>query len=115
MQLKFYVICMIGIISILLARPVSASISPVYNPAQEDSIKKKAPDYANVNVYVTTEWGSSDKREGVDVYVKMEKGKAVELVMTKEKHEECTIRLISGVEVKIIDPKTGKVLKRYKP
>ena len=115
MQLKFYVICIIGIIGILLAEPASASIFPVYNPAQEDSIKKKVPDYSNVNVYVTTEWGSSDKREGVDVYVQMEKGNAVELVMIKEKHEECTIRLISGVEVKITDPKTGKVLKKYKP
>ena len=115
MRVKILLPCIIGVICVLLTAPLAASSIPSLNSTQEDSVKKKAPDYTDVNVTVNTEWGSSDNFEGVNVYVVMKNGKTDELIMSKEAHQECCIKLISGVEVKIFDPKTGKVLKRYKP
>jgi hypothetical protein len=67
-----------------------------------------------VNVLVETEWGTSDCYENVDVFVQFKGRKVDELVMIREMHQECRLKLISGVVAKIIDPATGKVLKTYK-
>ncbi len=83
--------------------------------AAVDSIKKPVPDYKSVNVIVETDWGTTDKTENVDVYIKKQKGKHTDLILKKSEHQECIIELVSGMVVKIVDRKTGKILKTYKP
>ncbi len=73
------------------------------------------PDYQGVNVIVETDWGTTDKTENVDVFIRVEKGKRTEVVMRKSEHQECIVELVSGMVVKIIDRKTGKLLKTFKP
>ena len=73
------------------------------------------PDYEDVNVVVETDWGTSDKTENVDVFIRIEKGKRTEVVMRKSEHQECIVELVSGMVVKIIDRKSGKVLKTFRP
>ena len=72
------------------------------------------PDYEDVNVVVETDWGTTDKTENVDVFIRIEKGKRTEVVMRKSEHQECIVELLPGMVVKIIDRKTKKVIKTYK-
>jgi hypothetical protein len=80
-----------------------------------DSIKKPAPDYKDVNVIVETDWGTTDKTEHVDVILRTGKNNHKEIVMQKSTFQECVVELVSGMVVKIVDSKTGKVLKTVKP
>jgi hypothetical protein len=64
-------------------------------------------------VLVETEWGTSDKYDNVDVRLSWADKKVKEVVIIK-KNSECSIVLIEGVVVKIIDAKSGKVIKRSK-
>jgi len=80
-----------------------------------DTVKAPQPDYTGVNVIVETEWGTTDKTENVDVYIRKEKGKHFDIVMKKSDHQECIVELVSGMVVKIVSRKTGKILKTYKP
>ena len=78
-----------------------------------DSIKTPQPDFSNVNVIVETAWGTPDKSVNVNVYI-MRKGKNIsEIVLKKGQHQECSIELMEGIVVKIIDPKSGRILKQY--
>jgi hypothetical protein len=85
----------------------------ITDTTQADSLSKVKPDFENVNVLVETEWGTTDKRDAVDVYVKMKGKKPVEIEMMKDAHEKCSITLMPGVIVKIFDPKSGRLLKKY--
>ena len=106
---------MILIVSVTLATPAATSVYMIQDSSVTDSIKQPAPDYSNVNVLVETEWGTSDKTEKVDVFLKKEKGKYTEIVMRRSNHQECFVELVPGLVVKIIDRKTGKIVKTIKP
>ena len=111
MQVKWI---FIGIIfTACLSNPLSAGFVLPADTTQADSLTKVEPDFRHVNVRVETEWGTTDKREGVDVYVKMKAKKPYEIEMRKDEMQRCCVTLMSGVTVKIIDPKTGRILKTY--
>lgn len=80
-----------------------------------DTIKKPAPDYKDVNVIVETDWGTTDKTEHVDVILRTDKNKHQEVVMQKSTFQECVVEVLPGMVVKIVNSKTGKVLKTLKP
>ena len=103
------------IVSVTSAAPALTSAYTFQDSSVTDSIKQPVPDYSNVNVLVESEWGTSDKTENVDVFLKKEKGKYTEIVMKKSNHQECIVELIPGLKVKIINRKTGKILKTIKP
>jgi hypothetical protein len=96
-----------------LAEPILASEQALPDSAQADSLKKAEPDFSNVTVLVETEWGPTDKQDGVDVFVIMKGKKPVEIEMIKGIHQKCSVSLMSGVTVKILDSKTGQLLKKY--
>jgi hypothetical protein len=81
--------------------------------AQTDTVAQVKPDYENVTVSVTTDWGTSDKHDNVDVRLVWSGNKVKEVVVLK-KHSECSLIPMEGVVITITDSKTGKVLKRFK-
>lgn len=94
------------------------AINPVHNLQIPEIITAadtvaKAPDYKGVNVVVETEWSDPEKINKVDVYVEYEKNQPNKLLLQGE-NRKCEIILISGMDVKIIDPASGKLLKIFK-
>ena len=106
----FFLLC--GI-SIGLSMPHSGSLA-LQDTTVADSVTAPVPDFKGVNVIVETDWGTTDKTENVDVFIKKEKNQRTEIVMKKSDHQECIVELISGMVVKIVNRKTGKVLKTFK-
>jgi hypothetical protein len=100
-------------VCILLSSPLFAYYSLTQDTVQSDTVVQVKPDYENVTVSVTTDWGVSDKHENVDVRL-VWSGKKVKEVVVIKKHSECSITPMEGVVITISDSKTGKVLKRYK-
>jgi len=111
MQVKWIFICII--FTACLSNLLSAGSFLPADTTRADSLTKIEPQFKNVNVLVETEWGTTDKREGVDVYVKVKGKKPYEIEMRKGELQRCCVTLMSGVTVKILDPKSGKVLKTY--
>ena len=86
-----------------------------FGNSQQDSTKKEVkPDFTGVDVLVETDWGTSDRTENVDVFIRTEPDGHIDIVMRKSNHQECIAELVPGVVVKIIDRKTKKVLKTFK-
>jgi len=81
-------------------------------PVPVDTVKKVLPDFTNVDVVVETEWGDPEKTSNVDVYVHL-KDKHPHIAMIPDNHKQCEIRIIKGITIKILDNKTGKLLKKY--
>ena len=113
MQKKLIIICFIFGMCVFFTCPLLAYYSTSQDTVQTDSIIQVKPDYVNVTVLVETEWGTSDKHENVDVRL-IWSGKKVKEIVVIKKHSECSVTIIEGVVVKIIDSKSGKVLKRFK-
>ncbi len=113
MQMNVIKICFICSVCIFFISPLPAFYSIVQDTTQVDTVSQVQPDYVNVNVFAETEWGASDKHENVDVRLNWS-GKKVTEVVIINKNLEFSIILIEGVVVKIIDPKSGKVIKRFK-
>jgi hypothetical protein len=112
MQVKIFKICFICGICIFFTSPLLAFYSASQDTAKKDTAQVK-PDYENVNVSVTTDWGVSDKHENVDVRLVWTGKKVTEVVVLK-KHSECSVKPMEGVVITISDSKSGKVLKRFK-
>ena len=113
MQMNVIKICFICSLCVFFTSPLLAFYSIAQDTTQADTVRQVQPDYVNVNVLIETEWGTSDKHENVDVRLNWS-GKKVTEVVIINKYSECSIILIEGVVVKIIDPKSGKVIKRFK-
>jgi len=96
------------------ASPLTAAVM-VRDTTAADTIKKPAPDFKDVNVVVETDWGTTDKTEHVDVFIRTGKSNHKEIVMQKSTFQECIVEVVSGMVVKIVNSKTGKVLKTLKP
>jgi hypothetical protein len=86
----------------------------VQDTTKQDTVKTDKPVFTNVDVVVEYDWSEPEKNNGVDVFVKKESGKISAVIMVKTDVRRCEVELISGVVVKIIDPKTKKLLKTYK-
>jgi len=69
-----------------------------------------APDFKQVNVIVETEWGDPETTKDADVFIHYEKDQPKRILLETAK-SRCEINLFPGMTVKIVDPKTGKVLK----
>ena len=113
MQMKIIAVGFICSLCVFFAGPLLAGEAFIQDTTQTDTVRQAAPDFEKVNVTVETEWGTSDKHENVDVRLVRE-GKKVKEVVVIKKFSECSVSLIPGVIVKIIDPETGKVLRRFK-
>ena len=113
MQMKVLIIFFICGICIFFASPLLAFYTAQQDTAKEDTVAQVKPDYEDVTVSVTTEWGTSDKHDNVDVILVRSGKKVKELVVLKP-HSECRVTLMEGVVVTISDTKSGKVLKRFK-
>lgn len=70
--------------------------------------------YTHVDVVVETEWGDPEKNDDVTAEVEFKDGKPVHIVFMGARHKKCEISLMEGMQVKIYDHKTGKLLKTYK-
>ena len=110
MQMKVFNIYLICGICVFLTSPLLAFYSASKDTAQTDTL---GLDYEDVTVSVTTDWGTSDKHDNVDVRL-IWAGKKVKEILVIKPHSECTITLMEGLVVTISDTKTGKVLKRFK-
>ena len=113
MKMNVIKICFICSVCVFFTSPLLAFYSLAQDTTQTDTVSQVQPDYVNVNVLVETEWGTSDKYDSVDVRLNWADKKVKEVVIIN-KHSECSIILIEGVVVKIIDAKSGKVIKRFK-
>jgi hypothetical protein len=100
-------------VCIFFTSPLLAFYSTAQDTAQSDTVAQVKPDYENVTVSVTTDWGTSDKHENVDVRL-VWAGKKVKEVIVLKKHSECSLMPMEGVVITITDTKTGKVLKQLK-
>jgi len=78
-----------------------------------DTVNEERPDFTNVDVLVETEWSDPEKNVNVDVFVNL-KDKYPHIVMREMDHKLCEVRILKGVVIKILDHKTGKLLKTYK-
>lgn len=74
--------------------------------------EESKPDYTNVHVIIESEWMGADTTENVDVFLYL-KGDKPSITMKSGGHKECNIFLAKGVTVKILDSKTGKLIKKY--
>jgi len=113
MQRKSYFIMFLFLCGFLLPPVLSAHNFFISDTTTRDSIKTPQPDFSNVNVIVETAWGTSDKSVNVDAFVVFEGKKPSEIILKKGEHQECSIDLIDGLVVKIINPKTGRLLKQF--
>ena len=87
----------------------------ILGSVQQDSTRvKETPDFTGVDVVVETEWGTSDRTENVEVFIKKTPDGHTDIVMKKSNHQECIVELVPGITVKIIDRKSKKVLKTFK-
>ena len=112
MQIRARMICIIFGLCFFCANSFAAYQSAVDTTKDDTEVKEKM-DYENVTVAVKTDWGVSDKHDNVDVKL-VWAGKKVKEVIVYKEHSTCTISLISGLVITITDPKTGKVLRRFK-
>lgn len=80
---------------------------------QIDTLQEVPPDFTGVDVIVETEWGEPEKTENVDVFLHL-KDKQPHIIMSADKHKQCEVRIFKGITVKIVDHKTGKLLKTYR-
>ena len=78
---------------------------------EEDYVSVDEPNFDNVDVVVETEWGTSEKTEGVDVLVLFNNEKPTGLVLAKKRVKLSEVMLVEGVVVKLYDHDTGKLLK----
>lgn len=69
-----------------------------------------APDFKQVNVIVETEWADPETTRDADVFIHYEKNQPQKIVLETVR-SRCEINLFPGMTVKIVDPKSGKVLK----
>ena len=113
MHMKFRRFCFLCAGCIFLTCPVLVLSQTSQDTTQADTVAVVKPDYENVTVSVTTEWGTSDKHDNVDVRL-VWSGRKVKEVVVLKKHSECSVTLMDGVVVTIKDSKTGKLLKRFK-
>ena len=113
MKMKLRMLFFICGLCVLWAGPLQAFSPNVQDTTQTDTVAVVKPDYENVTVSVTTEWGTSDKHDNVDVRL-VWAGKKVKEVVVIKKYSECNVTLMDGVVVTISDSKTGKVLRRFK-
>jgi hypothetical protein len=86
----------------------------LFGMVQTDTTQAKdiKPDYTNVHVIIQSEWMGSDTTENVDVFLNLE-GDKPSITMKSGGHKECNIFFAKGVTVKILDGKTGKLIKKY--
>lgn len=70
--------------------------------------------YTHVDVVVETEWGDPEKNEDVTAEVGFKDGKPDHVIFMGARHKKCEISLMEGMQVKIYNHKTGKLLKTYK-
>lgn len=79
---------------------------------QIETPKEVPPDFTDVDVIVETEWSEPEKTSNVNVYLHL-KDEHPHITMSPNSHQQCDIRIIKGITIKILDSKTGKLLKKY--
>jgi hypothetical protein len=112
--MKSLIIIFISIITLVITANAMVVISDttITDTTIKDTAKKVLPDFKNVDVVVETEWGDPEKTTNVDVYVHL-KDEHPHITMTPNSHKQCEIRIIKGITIKILDPTTGTLLKKY--
>jgi hypothetical protein len=92
---------------------LAVNTSPILSQdavVQPADTTQPAPDFKQVNVIVETEWGDPETTKDADVFIHYEKNQP-KRVMLETAKSRCEINLFPGMTVKIVDPKSGKVLK----
>ena len=111
--MKSLIITLISIMTLVItANAIVISDTTKTDTTIKDTVKKALPDFKNVDVVVETEWSDPEKTSNVDVYVHL-KDEHPHIIMSPNNHKQCEIRIIKGITVKILNPKTGKLLKKY--
>jgi len=80
---------------------------------QIDTVKEVSPDFIGVDVIVESEWGEPDTTLNANVFAYLE-DKHPHITMKQGKGRQCEVRIMKGITIKILDHKTGKLLKTYK-
>lgn len=112
-SMKSLIIALISITALVMtANAMVISDTTKTDTTIKDTIKKVLPDFKNVDVVVETEWSAPEKTSNVDVYVHL-KDEHPHITMIPDSHKQCEIRVIKGITIKILDSKTGKLLKKY--
>ena len=114
MDKKFYTVIFVFLLFLVMPTVVIGNSFFIPDTSKQDTVKKEKPDFSSVDVVVEYDWSGPEKNIGVDVFVKKENGKPAVIIMIKGEVRRCEVELISGVVVKIYDPKTNKILKTYK-
>lgn len=88
--------------------------NPLFAVVQKDTtqVEDIKADYTNVHVIIESEWMGADTTANVDVFLNL-KGDKPSITMKSRGDKECNIFLAKGVTVKILDSKTGKLIKKY--
>ncbi|MCK6622704.1 MAG: hypothetical protein HUU32_18660 [Calditrichaceae bacterium] len=71
--------------------------------------------YTNVDVVVESDWSKPERTERVSVEILFKNKKPDKVLMKGAGYKMCEITLMEGMTVKIINHKTGKLIKTYKP
>lgn len=112
-SMKSLIIALISMMTLVITvNAMVISDTTITDTTIKDTIKKVLPDFKNVDVVVETEWSDPEKTSNVDVYIHL-KDEHPHITMTPDSHKQCEIRIIKGITVKILDHKTGKLLKKY--
>jgi len=73
-----------------------------------------APKFKSVDVVIETEWNTTEKTENVNVVEIKDKDKTFGITLVKEFRPVSEVTLIKGIEIKIFDHESGKLLHSYK-
>jgi hypothetical protein len=96
------------VIMILVAVHISQALPPLdYGNINE-------PKFKGVDVVISTEWNTTEETKDVDVVEIKDQGKMYGLMLVKNFKSLAELTLVSGVEIKIFDHESGKLLHSYK-
>jgi len=107
----FILICLIAVAAQSYGQTVSDTTKAV--TVTEDTAKIVQPDFVGAEVVVVSDWGEPDTTFNANVFVNLN-DKHPHITMKQGKGRQCEVRIMKGITIKILDHKTGKLLKTYK-
>jgi hypothetical protein len=103
-------ICVIAIAAQSNGQPVSDRTKAL--TVTEDTAKIAQPDFVGADVVILSDWGEPDTTLNANVFVNL-KDEYPHITMKQGKGRQCEVRIMKGITIKILDHKTGKLLKTY--
>lgn len=108
--MRLILLLLICLIAVANAQAVSDTTKAI--TVTEDTVKIVKPDFTGADVIVTSDWGEPDTTLNADVFVNL-KDQHPHITMKRGKGRQCEVRIMKGITIKILEHKTGKLLKTY--